>query len=90
MKKPPMIGTILGNGFGNTSGEPVLTVWTGIYSIPNSAVSTRMKCAQRCGDTRNDMAGKSIFVHHPHLIGRQYVFSTGHKMIDEITIVHPE
>jgi len=28
MKKPRMIGTKLLNGSANTSGEPVLTVWT--------------------------------------------------------------
>jgi hypothetical protein len=28
MIKPRMIGTILANGFGNTSGGPVLAVWT--------------------------------------------------------------
>jgi len=53
MKKPRMIGTILAIGFENTSAGPVLTVWTGAYSTRNLPVSSRMKCAERCGVTRN-------------------------------------
>src|SRR3990170_8162219 len=54
MKKPRMIGTILPNGFGNTSAGPVITVWTGAYSTRSCPVSSRRKCAERCGVTRND------------------------------------
>jgi hypothetical protein len=55
MKKPQMIGTILANGFENTSVDPVLAVWTGTDSTRSGPVSSRKKCAQRCGDSRNDM-----------------------------------
>ena len=54
MKKPRMIGTILANGFENTSARSVLTVWTGAYFTRNLPVSSRKKCAERCGVTRND------------------------------------
>jgi hypothetical protein len=55
MKKPQMIGTILANGFENTSVDPVLTVWTGLDSTRSGPVSSRKKCAQRCGNTRKSV-----------------------------------
>jgi len=45
MKKPRMIGTILADGFANTSAGPVLTVWTRAYFTRCCPVSSRMKCA---------------------------------------------
>lgn len=49
-----MIGTILAGGFENTSVVPVLTVWTKAYSTRGWPVSSRLKRAKPCGNTRSD------------------------------------
>ena len=78
MKIPLMIGTILRNGFENTSAGPVITVWTGVNSTLSHRVSSRMKCAPRCWLTQDDTQPIVMLNEVKHLLRAAQILRAAH------------